>query len=292
MVTCLFTYFIVSIDVREIMGRDESIDPQKSIEVPLAVGGAKRVIEVTVWGKESCPKKNLVDLAGDVSALLGEGSLSAMIVQCKAGKADYFNINAEISQASWPVTIRALPEKLLFICRRLAFAFPKVEFTIDWSVRGKIGGLLKTEKLATYSNYHDYEYFRFLDDEIVRKGKPPTGCKQGIEEKIIKMGTTKTGLQPFSWGLGPHIIICPSKEGSSPFWFLALDIPLEKMPPPFVENKILPNCESLFRELEKETGQAPFFIPIIVRSENMTLGQLNFSQGRVSFNRFFLALRN
>jgi hypothetical protein len=217
------------------IGRDDLIEPQKRIEVPLPIRGAKGVVEVLVLGREGCFRNNLVDLAWDVSALLGEGSLSFMDVGCQSGKIVSFGIDTEVPWSIRSTAFNELPLKLLSISRRISIGFPQQNFSIGWFVKKD----RRSENLETYTYYPNiYESFTFLDDELVKKGKFPSGCP-GLEEKIIAIVAKRTGLQAFAWGW-PFIISCLI-EGS-PMWGLALDFPIEKVAPPFIENRILPHC--------------------------------------------------
>lgn len=212
--TCLLAYFLVSIDAKRIIAADEFIDAQKSIEVALPVRGSKGVIEVKVLGEERCFRKSLVDLAWDVSALLGEGSLSFMYVYCRSGKPTAFGIDAEVPRALRPTTLQGLPDKLLSISRKVTTGFPQQGFSIIWFVKRDV----KTENLGSYSySPNEYEEFEFLDQALVKKGKrPDPGCQAGVEEKIFKVVTMRTGLKPFAWVFS-NMVTC-NKDGTLSIW--------------------------------------------------------------------------
>jgi len=272
---------IILYEPKQAIGRDDFIEPQKSINVPLPVSGAKGVIEVKVFGREGCLRNDLVDLACDVSALLGKGSLSFMYVGCQSGKIVSFVIDAEVPWSIRSAAFNEIPLKLLSISRRVSIAFPQQGFSIGWWVNKD----RRSENLGLYTIYPNvYEGFTFLDSELVKRGKYPSGCKPGFEEKIVAIIVKRTGLQPFALGF-PFIVSCHKEE--SPMWSFALDLPIENVPPPFIENRIIPHCESLFRDLENVAGNNPQIILLVVRSENIAVGELSYSKGKIKFFRFF-----
>jgi hypothetical protein len=228
------------------------VEPQKRIEVSLPVRGSKGVIEVENSGKEECFRKNLVDLAWDVSALLGEGALSSMGVECQSGKPIYSMIDAEVPRALRPTTLQEIPEKLLSVSRSVSTGFPQLKLHIIWVVTKEE----RTQRLGSYTHYpNEYEEFEFLGERLVKKGKRPvSGCQGVDEEKIIKIVAMRTGLKPFVWGSTNMMVLC-NEQGELIILGLSLDIPLEKVPPPFIEENILPNFEAVFRRLGKAHRQ-------------------------------------
>jgi len=244
---------------------------------------AKGAIKVNIVGSERCAPSNLDNLEYDVSALLGKGSLSSMDVECRSGKLVALGIDAEVPWSIRLTSFDELPSKLLSISRRISAGFPQQSISIGWVVKND----RRSESLAKYNYWPSFSYegFTFLDVELVKKGKYPSGCKSGLEENIVAIVVKRTGLQPFTW-VGRSIITCVPNGF---LWSLALDFPIEKVPPPFIENRILPSCELLFSELENVAGKYPYplNIPLVVRSENVSVGSLCYSKGKISLWRHF-----
>ena len=260
------------------------VEPNKGTQVSPPVRGAKTNIEVKVIGSGGCFQKNLEDSVNDLSALLGEGSLRFLAVECNSGNPESFGIDADIPSAIRSADISELPQNLLSIGRRVSSGFPRYEVDIGWFVRNES----RSESLAHYDNVPDrYESFKFMNDEIVKQGKWPAGCNPELEDKIVDIVKKRTGLQAFEWaGLIPSLVSC-DKNGKPLIWALCLDLPIEKVPPPFIENELLPQCELCFKDIENEAGKAPPMIPVVIRSENIAVGVFHYKNNQVTFERYF-----
>jgi hypothetical protein len=153
---------------------------------------------------------------------------------------------------------------LLRINRRLAHAFPKTSIHINWTVDkkpfvsledalGRYHHNMRTEgkevrRFITPGSTGEYEEFTLLGQTFVKSSPyiPDVDCGPEIDQKIINITAKRLGLRVRSFRNRTAIVMC---GGGHLSLFLELELPIDKVPPPFIEKNLVPKADSFFKDL-------------------------------------------